>query len=139
MREPHPQIQVTHIPRGHVTNQRHYISTFTRPMDAKLSRVVSQDEETSLTKSRDTSIKWSPDKSNIFYLHFHKAQGLQTQQDGTQNKKTSPNMSCDTSITPSRDIYPVGSVHQIHFQLKQSPKNRQISNGYDNTENVQLV
>ena len=40
MKEPHPQSQVTHRPLGHVTAQRRYISTFMRPMDPKLSRIL---------------------------------------------------------------------------------------------------
>ena len=40
MEETHPQSHVTHQPSGHVMNQRRYISTFTSPMDPKLSRVV---------------------------------------------------------------------------------------------------
>ena len=31
-------------------------------------------------------------------------------------------MSCDNSITPSRDSYPVDSVHLLHFELKLFPK-----------------
>ena len=131
---------VTHQPRSHVTNQRRYISTFSRQMDPKLSRVVTQYEVTPLTKSRNRSIKWSRNKSKLFCLYFHKAQGLQTQQGGNQNEKIPPNISCDTLITPSRDNFPVaGSVYLFHFQLKLSPKSKQISNDYDNTENVQLA
>ena len=33
MRGPHLQIHVTCRPRGHVTNEKRYISTFTKPMD----------------------------------------------------------------------------------------------------------
>ena len=139
MRGPHLQSHVTYRARGHVANQKLYISTFTRLMDPKLSRVVTQDEVNPPTKSRDTSIVWSRDTSKIFCLHFHKAKGPQTLQDGDQNEKTPPNKSCATPITPSRDNYLIGSVHLFHFQLKFSPKNRQISNDYGNTENVKLV
>ena len=66
MREPHLQSHVTHQPRGHVTNQKRYIFTFTRPTDPKLCRVVAQDEEISSTKSHDTSTTWSRDKSKNF-------------------------------------------------------------------------
>ena len=34
--------------------------------------------ETPTKKSRDTSIKWSRDKSKMLCLHFHKAYGSQT-------------------------------------------------------------
>ena len=125
---------MTHRLRGHVKNQRRYIFTFIRPMDPKLSRVVTQDEETSPTKSRETSIKWSRDKSKIFYLHFHKVQNPQTQQSG--NCKNDPTQQVMSSITLSRVNYP---VQLFHFQLKLSPKNRQISNDYDNTEMVFMV
>ena len=40
IRGPHPQSQATLGYRGHVTNKRSYISTFTRPMNPKRSRVV---------------------------------------------------------------------------------------------------
>ena len=50
------------------------ISSSVRPMDTKLSRMMTKDKGTPPTKSRDTS--------KIFYLHFHKAQGAQTQRDG---------------------------------------------------------
>ena len=40
MRGVHPQSYMTHQPRGHVTNQKHYISTFTRPIDPRLSRIL---------------------------------------------------------------------------------------------------
>ena len=39
-RWPHLKGHVTHQPNGHVTNQKRYISTFSRPMDSKLSRLV---------------------------------------------------------------------------------------------------
>ena len=48
-------------------------------------------------------------------------------------------MSCETLIKLSHDIYPVGRVHLVHFQLKLSLKNRYISNDYDNTKNVRPV
>ena len=40
IKEPHPQSQVRHRPLGHVTAQRRYISTFMRPMDPKVSRIL---------------------------------------------------------------------------------------------------
>ena len=40
MRECHPQTHPTNQPHGHVTSQRRYISTFTRPIDPKLSRIL---------------------------------------------------------------------------------------------------
>ena len=40
MREPHPQSHVKHQPLGHVKTQTRYISTFIRPMDSKLSRIL---------------------------------------------------------------------------------------------------
>ena len=38
------------------------ISSFIRPMDHKLSRVMAKDERTSSTKSGETSISWSRHK-----------------------------------------------------------------------------
>ena len=57
IRGPHPQSHVTLQYHGHVTNKRRYISTFTRPIDPKLSRMVTYDEGTLPTKSRNRSIK----------------------------------------------------------------------------------
>ena len=82
MRGSQPQNHVTLRYRGNVTDKKHYISTFTKPMDPKLSRVVTQDERTSPTKSRDISTTWSREKSKTLYIHFHKAYGPQTQQGG---------------------------------------------------------
>ena len=62
----HLQSHVTHQCRDHVTNQKRYIFTFTRPTDPKLCRVVAQDEEISSTKSHDTSTTWSREKSKNF-------------------------------------------------------------------------
>ena len=80
MKGPHPQSHVTFWCRGHVANKKRYITTFTRPIDPKLSRVVSWDERNPPTKSGDTLILWSCDKEKTLYLHFHKAYGPQTLQ-----------------------------------------------------------
>ena len=77
-REPHPQSYVTLRYCDHVINKKRYISTFTRPMYPKLREVVTLNEGTSPTKSRDTSTTWSRYTSNTLYLHFHKAYGSQT-------------------------------------------------------------
>ena len=44
-----------------------------------------------------------------------------------------------SSIMSSRDNCPVGSVQLFRFQLKLSPKNRYISNDYENTEMVFMM
>ena len=154
MRRPHPQSHVTLRHYGHLTNKKRYISTFIQCLDPKFSWVMTQDVRNPPIQSCGTSIVWSRDKSKVFCLYFQKAQGPQTQQDGDQNEKTPHNMSCATpshchvtTIQQHRNITHtvcyismlVGSVNLLHFQLKLSPKNRQISNGYDNTENVQIV
>ena len=77
MRGPHPQSHVTLWNCGHVINKTCYISTFTRPMNPKLSSVVTKDAGSPPTKSCNTSITWSRDKSKTFYIHIHKAHGLQ--------------------------------------------------------------
>ena len=77
MRGPCPQSHVTLQYRGHVTNRKRYISSFTRPMDRKLNRAVTSNEGTSLTKSRDISMTWSRDKSKTLYLHIHKTHSPQ--------------------------------------------------------------
>ena len=72
----HLQSHVIHRPRGHVTNEKRYISTFTMPTDPKLCRAVAQDEEISPTKSHDTSTTWTCDKSKKFISLL--SQGLWT-------------------------------------------------------------
>ena len=62
MKRPHLQSHVTLRRRGHVTNKKSYIYTFTRPMYPNLSKVVTQDERTLPTKSGDSSISWSRGK-----------------------------------------------------------------------------
>ena len=81
MRGHHPQSDVTLRYRDDVTNKKRYVSTFATPMYAKLRRVVTQDERTPPTKSRDTLTTQSCDNSKMLYVHFHKAYGSQTQQD----------------------------------------------------------
>ena len=76
MMRSHLQSHVTHRPRGHMTNQKRYISIFTRPADPKLCRVVAQDEEISSAKSHGTSTTWSRDKSKNFISLL--SQGLWT-------------------------------------------------------------
>ena len=49
-----------HIKRPYFTNS--IISSFIRPRDTKLSKVVTLDEGTLPTKSRGTSISWSHGK-----------------------------------------------------------------------------
>ena len=78
MTRPHTQSQVILRYRDHVTNQKHYIFTFTRPIDPKRSRVMTYDEGTPPTKSRNTSTAWSYDKSKTLHLHYRKAYGPQT-------------------------------------------------------------
>ena len=62
MRETHPKIHRTFQSRGHLANEKRYISTFTRSMAPERSKVVTQDEETTPTKTRDISITWSRTK-----------------------------------------------------------------------------
>ena len=56
------------------------ISSSMKPIDPKVSRVVTQEERTPPTKSRDTLISWSRDKQKTLYLHFHNVYGSLTQQ-----------------------------------------------------------
>ena len=46
-------------------------------MEPKLSSLVTWDKGTPPTKSSDTSITWSRDKSKTLYLHIHKVHGPQ--------------------------------------------------------------
>ena len=77
MRGPHSQSHVTLQYCGHVTNKKHYISTFTRPMDSKLNNVMTQDDGTPSTKSRGTSSAWSCDKQKTLYFYIKKVHVLQ--------------------------------------------------------------
>ena len=45
MSRPQPQGHVKHQYRGYVTSKKHFISTFTRPLDPKRSRMVTQMRE----------------------------------------------------------------------------------------------
>ena len=71
-------------------------------MDPKLNRLVTLDEGTPPTKSRDISTTWSRDKSKTLYLHFHKAYGPQTSQGGDLGWGDSIHKQ-STSILWSRD------------------------------------
>ena len=53
-----PKSHVTHQSSGHVTNQRCYVSTFTRPMDPKLSRVVKKPHVKCLSSGQVTNQKY---------------------------------------------------------------------------------
>ena len=55
MRPRHPRSHVIPWYCAHVTNKRRYISTFTRPMNPKLGRVVTYAEGTQPARSRDTA------------------------------------------------------------------------------------
>ena len=74
----HPQSQVTLQYRDHATNRKCYVSTFIRPMHPKLNWVVTSDERTSPTKSRDTSITWSLFKSKRFISTFTRPTAAKT-------------------------------------------------------------
>ena len=69
----HPQSHVTLKFRGHLTNKKSYISTFTSPMAPKLIKVETQNEETTQRILFENSITWSRDESKTLYLNFHKA------------------------------------------------------------------
>ena len=58
-------------PGSHVTNEKRYVSIFTRPMDTKLSRVVTQDKGTFRSRGHVANKK-------ALYLHFHNAEETQT-------------------------------------------------------------
>ena len=125
MRGPHPQSHLTLRYSGHVTNKKRYNSTFTRPMYPKRCSMLTQDERTAPTKSRDTLTLWSRDKSNALYLHFHKAYGPQTQQGGDQDDETSATKSRETSIKWSRDK---SKIFYLHFHTVQGPQTQQSGN-----------
>ena len=101
MRGPHLRSHVTHQVRGHVTNRKRCTSTFTRPMDPKLSWVVTQDERTSPTKSRRS-------RGHVLSLNVLSpdSQGLRSPELGSvlnQNEGAPPKKSRDTSIVWSRE------------------------------------
>ena len=77
MKGPHLQSHVTLRYRGHVTNKKKLYLHFHKAYGHQISTVVTQDKGIPLTKSRDTSVAWSRDKSKTLYLHIHKAHGPQ--------------------------------------------------------------
>ena len=125
MKEPHPQSHVTHHPSGHMTNQRRYITTFARPMDPKLSRVLAQDEGTPSTMSRDTLTMWSRDKLKLLYLHFLKTCGYQIQEDTGYSVVATTEICAEGNwiIQVSAYFYPSLSKKSMLYQmLKKSPR-----------------
>ena len=64
MRERHPQSHLIYRSRGYVTNQKRFISTFTRVMAPK-TRVLWK-------RSRDTLIVWSHEKSRTPFSLNHR-------------------------------------------------------------------
>ena len=73
MRRPHPQSHVTLQYRGHVTNRKCYICTFTRPMNLKLTRVVTLDEGLHLQSHVTQRTCGHVTKQKCLYLHIDKA------------------------------------------------------------------
>ena len=77
MREPHPRSHVTLQYCGHVTNKKRYISTSTRPMDSKLSKVVNLgwgNLKYKVTWHIEHVATW---QIITLYLHFHKGLWVQ--------------------------------------------------------------
>ena len=101
-------------------------STSIRSMDPKLSRVVTQDEVTPLTKSRDTSILWSRDNKKHYISTFtrpmdSKLNKVMTQDDGTPSTKsrgTSNAWSCDKRKTLYFYIKKVHVLQDLARRLK---------------------
>ena len=100
MKGTHPQSYVTPRYRGYVTHEKRYISTFTSPMDHKLSKLVSQ------------LVKGSHSKSHVTYRQCghgtNKKRSISTftspwsQKLGrvlTQDEEGPPKKSCDTLIS----------------------------------------
>ena len=110
MRGCHPQSYVTLRYGGHVSNKKHFISTFTRSMDPKLTRVVTQDEGTPPTTLRDTSTMGSHDKSKALYLHFHKAYRPKLSRVETQDDLTLPTKSRST-------LWSLGKEKTLYFHI----------------------
>ena len=73
----HLQSHVTHRPRGHVTNQKRYISTFTSPTDPKLCRVVAQMRRSHLQSHMTHQPRGHVTNQKTLYLYFCKAYGPQ--------------------------------------------------------------
>ena len=121
MRRSHLQSHMPHWPRGHVTNQKRYISTFTRPTDPKLCRVVAQDEEISSTKSHDTSTTWSRDKSkNVISPLSQGLWILNLASSWLKTREPPPTKSRDTSITWLGDK---SKTFYLHIHKAHGPQN----------------
>ena len=104
MRGPHPQSHVTLRYHGHVTSKTRYISTFTRPVDAKLSRVVTLYDGISSTKSHDTSVTWSRNKSKMIYSTLTRPTDPKLCMVVAQDEEISCVKSHDTSTTWSQNF-----------------------------------
>ena len=123
---PHSQSHVTLRYRGHVTNKKRYIFTFTRPMDPKLNWVVTYGETTSFTKSRDTSIMWSRVKSKTWYLHIHKTHSPKNLV-GCWIRMRGPHVKCHVTMSRKTVIFPQLQGHRDVKEklvlIKNKPKN----------------
>ena len=134
MRGTHLQRHVTHQSRGHVTNQKRCISTFTRSTDPKLSRVVSQNEGTPPTMSCDTltSSKFGHLTNKKRYISTfiqcmnHKFSRMVTQNEGNPTTK-----SHDTSLVWSHDK---SKIFSLHFHKVEVPQTQQ--DGDQNEEKI---
>ena len=122
MRGPHPQSHVTLRYHGHVINKKRYISTFTRPMDLKISRVVLQDEGTSSTKSRDTQNTCSRGKSKCYISTFTGPMDPKLSRMVTQDEENPPIKSHGNSIVGSRDK---SKIFCLPFHKAQGPQTQQ--------------
>ena len=100
MRGPHPQSHMTLQYRSRVTDKKRCISTFTRPMDPKPSRVVTQDEGKShvtLRHREHLNNKKCYISTSIQYMDPKRSRVV------TQNQRNPPTKSRDISIVWSRD------------------------------------
>ena len=111
MRGRHPQSDVILQYRGHVTKRKHYISTFTRPMDPKLNWVVTYGERTSFTKSRDTSTMWSHVKSKTWYLDIHKTHSPKNLV-GCWIRMRGTHLKCHVTVSRKTVIFPQPPGHR---------------------------
>ena len=77
-----PSSHVSFLPRGHETNEKLYICTYTAPIVIQLVRVVTLNVGITSTYFRDLLITWLVEKWKALYLHFSKTYGNQASQVG---------------------------------------------------------
>ena len=112
---------MTHQIRGHVTCKKRYISTLTRPMDPKLSRLVTQDEET--YPQSQVTLRYRSHVTRKRYIStFTRPIDPKLSSVVTQDEKTPPTELRNTLIVWSHDK---SKIFHLHCHKVQGPQIQQ--------------